>query len=231
MTLDQLSIPDCIAAVAALGTASYALVDSSKAFWGGASNHGFGNIARVLTKLYPANTGKRDFSTPLTLASVLGTLKSSWLNGVPLADQKAIAKSLVKLRLDESNAAHLAHATGVDAAILASVAKKIATGESMTQQEKDVFGRFDLILTAILDEGYQQADQQYRNTARTWAAAVSVVLALVGGWVVNKGSLSEHQDILTAFLVGLLAVPLAPIAKDLSSALSAGVKAMQAFRK
>jgi hypothetical protein len=34
-----------------------------------------------------------------------------------------------------------------------------------------------------------------------------------------------------AFLVGLIATPLAPVSKDLASALSASVKAMQLFKK
>ena len=218
--LIQISIPDYIAAVGGLGVAAYALVDSSKAIRGGVSNYGFGNIERVLTNLYPKNTEKNDRSNPLSLAMVMDTLLASWLNGIALADQKAIAKSLVKLRLDAVNAEHLAKVTGVDAGVLASVANKIATGESLTQQEKDVFGRFDLILSALLDEGYQRADQAYRNCAKAWAAAVSVGLALIGGWVVYSDIFSNSKHFWTAILVGLLAVQLAPISKDLSSALA-----------
>jgi hypothetical protein len=231
MSLDQIVISDCIAAIAGLGTASYALVDSSKAFWGGASNHGFGNIERVLTSLYPEDIDKTDRSNPLSLPAVLATLKASWLNGMALADQKAIAKSLVKLRLDEDNAVHLAKVTGVDVIILTNIAKNIASGTSLSQPESDVFGRFDLILTTLLDEGYQRADQKYRNCAKAWSAAVSVALALVGGWVVNGGNLASGRDIVIAIVIGLLATPLAPISKDLTSALSASVRAMQLLKK
>jgi hypothetical protein len=231
MQLDEVTISSCIAAVAGLGTAAYALVDSSKAFWGGVSNYGFGDIERVLTSLYPEDTDKTDRSNPLAFAAVLSTLEANWLNGVAIADQKAIAKSLVKLRLDDVNAAHLAKATGVDANILTNIAKNIATGTSLSQQESDVLGRFDLILTALLDEGYQRADQKYRNCAKAWSVVVSVMLALAGGWVVNGGNLSSAKDIVTAILIGLLATPLAPISKDLTSALSASVRTMQLFKK
>lgn len=231
MTLDQVTVTNCIAAVAGLGTAAYALVDSSKAFRGGVSNYGFDNIERVLTSLYPEDIDKADRSNPLALAAVLATLKANWLNGTALADQKAIAKSLVKLRLDEVNAEHLAKATGVNADTLINIAKNIATGTSLSQQESDVFGRFDLILTALLDEGYQRADQAYRNCAKAWSVVVSVILALAGGWVVTGGELYSSRDILAAVLIGLLATPLAPISKDLTSALSASVRAMQLFKK
>lgn len=230
MPLDQFPVSDYIAAVAGLGTAAYALVDSSKAFFGGVSNHGFGNIERVITSLYPEDTDKSDRKNPLALAAVLATLKANWLNGTALADQKAIAKSLVKLRLDAINAGHLAEVTGVNAAILTSIANKFSTGTKLEQQESDVLGRFELILTALLDEGYQRADQVYRNSAKAWSVVVSVVLALAGGWVVNGGSLPE-KEFYTALLIGLLATPLAPISKDLTSALSASVRAMQLLRK
>jgi hypothetical protein len=234
MTIDQLGFTDYITAVAGLGTAAYALVDSSKAFWGGASNHGFGNIERVMSNLYPEDTDRKDRSNPLALASVLATLRASWLNGAALADQKAIAKSLVKLRLNEVNAEHLAMATGVDPATLAGIARNIANGTSLSQKESDVLGRFDLILTAMLDEGYQRADQEYRNAAKAWSVAVSVVLALAGGWIVNGVAWDTYVNsngMWKAFLVGLIATPLAPVSKDLASALSASVKAMQLFKK
>ena len=103
---------------------------------------------------------------PLQLSEVLDTLRANWLNGTALADQKAIAKSLIKLRLNIVNAPELAKATEVDKEKLAVIAAKIASGGTLTQNENDVFGRFDLMLTAILDKGYQRADQSYRNSAK-----------------------------------------------------------------
>lgn len=228
MTVTELSITDMIMAIGGLGTASYALVDGAKAIHGGPSNHGFGHIRRVMTRLYPEDTAKSDRANPLALASALDTLYASWINGTALADQKAIAKSLVKLRLNGVNAPHLAKVTGVDSEILTKVAKKMASGTKLEQQESDVLGRFDLILTALLDEGYQRADQAYRNSAKMWSIVVSVALAVAGGSVVG---LAKPEDWAAALLIGLLATPLAPLTKDLTSALQASVKAMQLLRK
>jgi hypothetical protein len=225
------NIPEYITAAGALGTASYAVVDGSKAVRGGVSNHGFSYIRTVAETLWPKSP---DIPEPLKLASAVETLQANWLNGSPLADQKAIAKTLVKLCLSAETAPHFAAVTGVNPEILTGVATKLTSGEPMTQAETDVFGRFDLVLSSFLDKGYQRADQSYRNKAKAWSMAVSVVLAFLGGWTINSGTFGQYifsADIGKALLTGLLATPLAPVAKDLSSALSAGVKAFQLVRK
>lgn len=223
------NLSDYIAAAAGVGTAAYALVDGSKAIFGGVSNCGFCHIERAVKKFFPESEEK-DSDNPLRLRYVLDTLRANWLNGSALADQKSIAKSLIKLRLDPVNAPTLARATGVDKNALVTIAGKIASVEKFTDQENDVFGRFDLMLTAILDEGYQRADQSYRNSAKAWSIVISVVLAITGIMIVN-GSESFTEHLGEAILVGLAATPIAPIAKDLTSALSAGVKVAQAIRK
>jgi hypothetical protein len=227
MGLPMDTVTQYIAVAAGLGTAAFALVDASKAFAGGVSNHGFNHVKQVVSDFFTAGGGEADPSSPLRLDEVLATLRANWLNGNALSDQKAIAKSLIKLRLNEANAQQLAKATGVSGEMLTSVAGKIASGEALTQQENDVFGRFDLMLTALLDRGYQRADQSYRNKAKAWSIVASVALALCGKWIADIDTVSYSK----AFLVGLVATPIAPVAKDLTSALQAGVKAAQMLRK
>jgi hypothetical protein len=94
-----------------------------------------------------------------------------------------------------------------------------------------VYARFDLIVTAMLDEAYQRSDQKYRNKARGLAALVAVLLAVAAGWTLTGGAFWKSQELGLSVLVGLLATPLAPVAKDLSSALAAAVNAMQAVKK
>lgn len=227
------TLPQAITAVAALGTASFGLVDASKALNGGPSRVGFGRIKRVITWLFPADVSAAGQPTPLDLASVLETLRSNYMNGTPLSDQKAIAKSLIKLRLTAATAPVLAGKTGVDATLLTSVATKMGSGGTLTAPEADVLGRFDLILSTALDEGYQRADQRYRNFCKGLAAVLSVVLALVAEWTLRAGGAergiqASHPYVL-ASIVGLLATPLAPIAKDLSTALQTAAKAVKIF--
>jgi len=220
------SLSDLIIAVGALGTASYGLVDVSKAFGGGVSNYGFARIAATMRKLYPVESG------PLDLTEALDELRASWLNGKPMADQIVQARGLIKLRFDEASAPALAAATGLDAARLTAVAGKIEAGTPLDDGGKALLDRFDQIVTALLDGAYQHADQAYRNAAKAWAVAVSLGLALFGGWLLpHSDPYWFTPEFWQAVIVGLLATPLAPVSKDLANALGAGVKALQAARK
>jgi hypothetical protein len=100
----------------------------------------------------------------------------------------------------------------------------------MEPAESDCFGRFDLALTASLDDAYNHADQRYRNAAKLIAMVVAIVLAIAGLLIINPGDLN-FRDLALAILCGLLATPLAPIAKDVASALQAGVKVAQTVVK
>jgi hypothetical protein len=223
------NLPSIITAIGGLGVAAFGLVDSTKLFWGGANRIGFARIEEAVTALTPGAAARG-----LTQARIVDTLRANWYNGRDLASQQAIAKSLIKLGMNPGNAAALAEATGVDAATLQAVAAKIAAGTALSAGETDVYSRFDLILTALLDEVYQDCDQAYTNGTRMLAAVFAVVLAFVGGWVLKGGALIRYwwtKDMGEAVLAGLLAVPLAPIAKDLSSALVSAVNTMQLIRK
>lgn len=231
------NILNFVAAAGALGTAAYGLVDASKAFGGGISNAGFGHIRQAIAPM----VGYQGPSTPLTFGrrDVLATLRANWLNGVAKADQKATAKSLIRLGVTPENARRLADETGVDVAKMIAIADKIRNGEKLLDTEISVLGRFDAIVSAALDEAYERADQVYRNTCKLVAALVATVLAVAGGAVIYVGNNSvsngwaypgTHQFWL-AVLVGLISTPLAPVAKDLSSSLAAAVKAVGSVKR
>ncbi len=225
-----------VAAIGALGTASFALVDATKIGRnGGVSNSGFAFIEDAVQSFLP-DARRRKPAAPGSEDGVpiLDVLHGNWINGTALADQKAIAKSLIKLRLTEETAARFAKAAGVDAKVLSGVARAMVGGSSaLTQEQSNALGRFDLALTAMLDDGYTHADQRYRNSAKMLASIAAVLLAVAGGWAIAGSEVSYFwtADMWKAALCGLLAIPLAPISKDLTSALQAGVKVAQAIRK
>jgi hypothetical protein len=217
-------LPQVITAIGGLGTAAFGLVDASKALWGGVNHIGFGRIEKMVESLTPGNP-----TNALSQDKIIATLKANWFNGTDLASQKSIAKSLIKLNLGDTNAAALADTTGVDSSVLTVVAKSIKAGTALTTAQSDVYARFDLIITALLDETYQLADNVYRNSTRALAALVAIALALLGGFMVLDGS--NTSIIGRSVLVGLLATPLAPIAKDFSTALATAVNTMQLVKK
>lgn len=226
-TISNLDLRQIVLAIGSLGTAAYGVVDATKGFGGGISNRGFGDIKKIVSKFIPAGSANKEGASALSLPSALDTLRANWLNGMALADQKSVAKALIKLNLTVASANGMAGATGVDANTLTSVAAKLGTGEALTQQETDVYGRFDLLLTALLDQGYQRGDQRYRNSAKLLAVPIAVTLALLGALTIY----GTHAQFFIAVVAGLLATPLAPVAKDLSSAIQAGAKLAQSWKK
>ena len=225
------NLPRIITAVGGLGTAAFGLVESTKVFWGGVNHIGFKGIRTAVTPLTPSATAPGQPLNALSQQKILATLQANWFNGTDLASQKAIAKSLIKLNLNAASAPALAAATGVDPNALATVADSIAKGTALTPTQSDVYSRFDLIVTALLDQAYQRSDQTYRNGTKAWAMVFSLLLALGGGFVLNNGNPWARADIVEVLLVGFLATPLAPIAKDLATALETAVNTLQLVKK
>jgi hypothetical protein len=206
-------------------------VDATKVFGGGVNHIGFKGIRTAVTKLTPVGTVAGQPVNALSQDKIVATLEANWFNGTDLGSQKSIAKSLIKLNLNAGNAGALAAETGVDPGVLTAIAASIAAGTPLTFAQSDVFGRFDLIVTALLDEAYQRSDQVYRNGTRAWAVVASLALALVGGIILHVSGTPWANDVGESLLVGLLATPLAPIAKDLSTALATAVNTLQLVKK
>ncbi|MBI3568726.1 MAG: hypothetical protein HY084_11065 [Gemmatimonadetes bacterium] len=94
-------------------------------------------------------------------------------------------------------------------------------------------------MSARLDAGYERADQRYRNSCKTLGALIAIVLAVVAGGLIylnrdaakGVGDYLRSSTFLLALLVGAIATPLAPIAKDLSTALVAATTAVSSARR
>ena len=83
-------------------------------------------------------------------------------------------------------------------------------------------GRFATALDQRVDAAFSLAEEQYEAYAKIWAGVTAIVLALVFNL-----SIQPRFSWLTAALIGLVAVPLAPVAKDLSTSLQ---NALTAFK-
>jgi len=233
-----MAIPDLsslMAAIGGLGTASFSLVDATKVGPnGGISNAGFGLIERSVAQLFPS-ASRAASPASSDERRLLDNLHGNWINGVALADQKSAAKSLIKGRLSPDTARTFAAATSVDAKTLADAAALIAKGAPLAPEHNDVLARFDVYLTAVLDEGYQRADQRYRNWSRVLAMIFAIALAVVGGLAIYaEGSIVDYLrsgKVWVAVICGVIATPLAPVSKDLTSALAACVKLAQGLGK
>ncbi len=225
MAIDILStngltnITGMIAAVAALGTAAAGMVDLLKTLPGGGVSHIGYSIIKLRLKPVAAAFAAIGELHPWD------TLHANWINGVASDRQKAIAKSLVHLGLTPANAPGMATAMGIDPAALSAAVANIQKGSALTSQDTNVLGRFDTMVSAILDAGYEKADQKYRNCAKLCAAVIAVLLSL--GTAHELG----ETNLWLAFAVGLVSTPLAPMAKDLTSSIQAAAGAVSSVKK
>jgi hypothetical protein len=224
-TLDN--VVNGISAIGALGTASFGLVDFTKFFGGGISNAGFGHVRSAVTPYITVTGGAGEvlFGAP----QVLDTLKANWMNGMAKADQKAVAKSMIRLMLKPGTAPQMARLAGVNAEHLTEAAQHIENNadSDMGEPAMKALGAFDVAVSATLDLGYERGDQYYRNASKFLAAVISVALAMVGGAIVFG---SKPSSLILSAMVGLIATPLAPVAKDVSTAIQTAVKAVSVFR-
>jgi len=225
-SLNHISLADVGAALAglsALSTAAFGLLDATKVFEGGPSNFGIGPIRRALLPFRTA------------LANALGdagwwpVIRANWIGGVAKADQKAKAQAIIKLGLDSTNAPQIAAATHVDPTALQAAVTKLETGAALSDADLNVLGRMNATIDVLMDAAFEKADQAYRNWCRVLAGLLCVGLAFGVRELWPSGS-TPPTDMAT-LIVGLLAVPLAPLAKDLTSGLSAAMQALKSAAK
>ncbi len=212
-------IPSVIIAIGAIGTTSFSLVDTFKVFGDyGPSALGYKYVRKVYTEMGPA------------LAKALGegwpeVLKGYWMNGTSRDRQVSVVMNALRLGLDKTTAEALALNGPIDPAALADVVTYLNDG-AMGDEPKDTdqaavrkalnaLGRLDAYYRARLDAAFERADHTYRNGSRLLAGIVAVILSVVGGYMLPE---SKHSLALY-IVVGVMAVPLAPIAKDLASAI------------
>ncbi|HWD29360.1 MAG TPA: hypothetical protein VG387_19460 [Rhizomicrobium sp.] len=210
---------DAIAAIAALGTAAFGMVDATKTLPKAlnVSYRGTGTILAALAPFAPA------------LQQVLGVnwkgaIVGPWINGVAKDDQKNTTKGLIRLGLTDASADAVAKAANVDPAMLKDAIKALQTGAGLSTEEINELGRLDATVDAILSAAYERADQEYRNTCKVVAGFMAIALALGADTVLDRASQGVNFGL--AILVGIVSVPLAPMAKDLTSALQTAVKSL-----
>lgn len=89
-------------------------------------------------------------------------------------------------------------------------------------------GRFAAALDARVNAAFAPAAERYENTAKTFAGVVAILLAVAFNWLPQAGDLFHSRFPWSfALLVGVLAVPLAPIANDVATSLQNAAAALK----
>ncbi|MGH8223182.1 MAG: hypothetical protein ACREQZ_09430 [Woeseiaceae bacterium] len=211
-------------ATGALGLAAYGFVDGLK-FLRFISLAGFASIRKTLGPIYPA------------LARSYGdefeeVLQSHYRCARLTGDLPRTLRQGARLALVPVNAAALAEYFGtVDPKSIVVVAEKLESGKTLSEEDRAALGRYELAVDARIDAALQLADSRYTNTTRIIAALFALSVAiLVGFGLANSDWMTFFygEKFIYAIIVGLAAIPLAPVSKDLANALRA---AEQALRK
>jgi len=204
-----------IAAAGALGTACFGIVEGLK--WTYLGEMGFGRITGYLGS---------DLLGALRLA--YGPEYDKLLRAQYRQDsqtQSAIAKTLrqgVRIGLNSENAASISGFLGtISADALTTAAARAAAGSDLSAVDRAAIGRFELAVDARIDSALSSAKDAYLGSIRCTAALLAVVIAQLVAPI-----LGASWDI--ALVLGIVAVPFAPIANDLVSAIQAATKALTA---
>lgn len=201
-----------VLAAGALGTAAFGIVEGLKA-WRFIGEAGFASLRRMLAMLMEA------------LAAAYGPDVERLLSAQYRGDSRELARIIrqgTRLGLSPRNAAALATALGVvPPAALVDAAAAVEAGRDLTPEQRNVLGRFELAVDARIESAMTLALDRYRRTVILAASLVAVVIALVIG---RELGVPPRE----ALIVGLAAVPLAPVAKDVAAALKAAAEALRA---
>jgi hypothetical protein len=220
-TIDSLG--KAIAAAGALGTACFGIVEALK--WTPLGAAGFGQIKQYVGPEMQA-----------ALRVAYGADFEHLLRAQYRQDsqhQTTIAKSLrqgVRIGLTSNNAEAIATFLGtVEASALRSAVLKVEQAQPLSDDSRAAIGRFELAADARIDSALARAQDVYIGTVRSAASLLAIVLAEAAAWLLGTGADSVGPNVwLVGLLVGVVAVPLAPIANDVVGALQAATRALRA---
>ncbi len=212
MTINTLS--SAIAAAGALGTASFGIVEGLK--WTALGTAGFGSIGAYLGH------------------DLVGCLRGAYgpeferlLRAQYRQDSRSqtlIAKSLrqgVRIGLTTANAENVARFLGTVApAALKQAAAAVEASTPLTDAERGAIGRFELAADARIASALSRAQDVYLGWVRGSASLCAIVLGIAAALILGS-------DLVDGVIVGIVAVPLAPIANDVVAALQAATRAMR----
>jgi hypothetical protein len=209
------TLSSVIAAAGALGTASFGIVEGLK--WTALGTAGFGSIGKYLGH------------------DLVGCLRTAYgpdferlLRAQYRQDsqsQSLIGKSLrqgVRIGLTSAHAEAVARFLGTVApGALKQAVETVEAARPLGDADRAAIGRFELAADARIASALSRAQDVYLGWVRGSASACAIVLGVAA-------ALLSGSDVADGLIVGVVAVPLAPIANDVVAALQAATKAMRA---
>jgi len=221
--VEDLPLLELIAATGAVGTAAMGIVELLKSTSLG--ELGFATLVRVLGREPLASIGRAYGPDSETL------LRALYRAGRGRGDLRRTLRQGLRVGLTPDDAPALAAQIGVvHGDELAAIARAIGSGRALEEHEQSVLGRFELALDARIDAALALAESGYVRGMRLAASLVAIGLAFGGAWLLPAAAGPSDSKWLMALLVGITAVPIAPIAKDVATGLREAARALGAAR-
>jgi len=212
-------VSDLILAAGGVGTAAMGIVETMKASWLPAI--GFNKLDTDLK--WADDAYKRAYGT-----SYGQMLESLFRNGRGTGDLPRVLRQGVRIGLSPENAEAMAAALSVQPGNLKSVVEKVAGGTQLSDEEKNVLGRFEVSADARIDAALSLAETAYVNGIRGRAFVVAFLLSFAAALTLHVAgeTTDAFSTYLGAAIVALVSVPLAPIAKDVAKGFQAAASAI-----
>jgi hypothetical protein len=115
----------------------------------------------------------------------------------------------------------------VEADDLVEVGKALHETGDLDDAHRKVLAQFELAAHARIDAGMAIAEKIYVTWQKRVAATIAVAIALLVGFILLAETDTTAWVLLKAIVVGIAAVPFAPIAKDVSTAIGEAAKALR----
>jgi hypothetical protein len=155
------------------------------------------------------------------------TLRQGVRIGLSMLDEPSIEKMIHDVwGARPSRTARLASALAARNANIGSV--EAGSGAVPREEAEALLASFITALDARQDAAFSLAEERYTAAARGWAAIAALVLALGLNFIAD--ATGEALPWGVAGFVGVVAVPLAPISKDLAKAIADAVGAFRTLR-
>jgi len=207
---------ELILAAGALGTAAFGIVEGLK--WIPlVGEAGFASALKLLGSALMS-----------TLVTAYGAQFERMLRAQYRGEQEDFAKTVrqgLRIGLTPNNAEEIGKTLGVvDPVKLREAAAAVDTGATLTPEQRNAIARFELAADARVDAALTLAHDHYTRLSKTLAGLVALIIAVAAAYGLEPGGSLVGR----AVLVGLTAVPLAPVAKDVAGALKAASEALRA---
>ena len=206
-----------VVAAGAIGTAAMGIVDTLKSreslAIGGA---GFADMIETLEPLRPAL--ERAFGEQWRHVLEIHYRGDHAPEAIKRVVSRAVRLGLPELTVDQLNAV-AARYGNLDRQQVRRAIDQLRGGQALDSTSHGILERLMAAVDAHVEGAALRASAQYRYAARAVASAVAIALgAAVGLVTMFTAETVDWTSFLQALFLGVVAVPVAPIAKDLSTA-------------